>query len=81
MLMLSRENEPKIRFSLYSYKRYMHFKDEFGADPGFQRSDFERRSQESIKEIRRYIGMARVRQRLGVTTEILAQESSVLYPL
>jgi sarcosine oxidase subunit beta len=84
MLMLSRENEPKIRFSQYSYKRYMAFKDEFGVDPGFKKIGFlsvipistksEEEAIKSISLIKHYIEMTRIRQRLGVTTEIMDQE-------
>ncbi len=74
MLMLSRENQPKIEFSLFSYDRFMNFKDEFGIDPGFKKIGFLSIIPESINEIRRYIEMARLRQQLGVTTEILSQE-------
>ena len=69
MLMLQRENKVKIRMSQYSYKRYMSFKEELGVDIGYKRIGFlsvavEKKALEALK-------MAKIRQELGVKTEVL----------
>src|ERR1043165_3489818 len=40
MLMKSRENAPKIALSLYSYSRFMNFKEEFGESLLFRKTGF-----------------------------------------
>ena len=72
MFMLQRENEPKIRMSQYSFERYMSFESELGVSPGYKRIGFlsvavEKKTLDVLK-------MAKLRQELGVQTEILGPE-------
>jgi sarcosine oxidase subunit beta len=69
MLMLQRENDPKIKLSQYSFDRYMAFESELGVNPGYKRIGFlsvatEKMALEALK-------MAKTRQEMGVQTDIL----------
>ncbi len=69
MLMLQRENEPKIKMSQYSFQQYMSFENELGQNPNYKRIGFlsvagEKKAVDALK-------MAKKRQELGVQTEIL----------
>ncbi len=72
MLMLQRENEPKIRLSQYSYNMYMTFKEELGVDIGYKKIGF--LSVVTEKKVLDALKMAKIRQELGVQTEILGPE-------
>ena len=72
MFMLQRENEPKIRLSLYSRIQYKAFEAELGVDPGYRRIGFLSVATEAVAL--RAVLMAKTRQELGVATEILGPE-------
>lgn len=72
MLMLQRENEPKIKLSQYSFDRYMLFESEFGVNPRYKKIGFlsvagEEKALDALK-------MAKIRQELGVQTIIMGPE-------
>lgn len=72
MLMLQRENEPKIKLSQYSFERYMSLESELGVNPGYKKIGF--LSVVSEKKVLVSLKMAKLRQELGVRTEILGPE-------
>ena len=72
MFMFQRENEPKIGMSQYSFERYMSFESELGVSIGYKQIGFlsvavEKKALDALR-------MAKLRQELGVRTEIMGPE-------
>ncbi|MCC6617325.1 MAG: FAD-binding oxidoreductase [Anaerolineae bacterium] len=80
MLMLQVWTEWQIRFSQYSFERFMNFEDEFDASPEYERTGSLTLVTAAVAE--REQALIDVRRRLGVTTEIWTPEQiKQRYPL